>query len=262
MSFLLNIKTAVIGAVIILLVIGGIYVKGLQDKVRAAEQVAQGKEALAKDLQAKVTLQGNTVAQQQRDINDLVQYKEKYKAAEATLSISVKENAELKKKISGYNEATGKLTGELAIIQEKMKHAKTPEEYKQLQEEANKIQNKLDDLDKKLKAAYDQLQQLTIEVQGSGPTFRLGGGVTMSDTIKPSLDCKLFFIDRFSFIAGAAFNVNDIKDLDLFVACTYHIDGLALPIINNMHNLEIGLGPRYNFIQNNTGLLLILRTNF
>jgi len=258
----IDLKTILIGIGIIFFICGGCYVKKLQADLATAQQNMQGQNALAKDLQAQIIIKDNKIMEKQRDIDGLVVYKEKYVASEAKLSISIKENEELKKKIPGYIAEQAKLGSDLAAIQEKMKHAKTPEEYAKLQAEAKAVQDKFAEIQRKLDEAYDQLQHLNVTVQSWGFTLRLGGGIAFSDVLRPEIDLKFLFVDRFSLIAGLALNINDIKDLNGFLACTYHVDGIPLPILSDMHNLEIGLGPSYNFMRNNVGLMLVLRENF
>lgn len=250
-----------IGLVLLVIVGGWLYNFEIKKRQEVVNKIGQ-KEALAKDLQAKIVFQGNTITELQRDKNELVVWKKKFVPVEGSVTGTIKENENLKKVvIPSLIEDNNKLKSQMSILLEKIKNAKTPEELSILQKESVELQGKLNDNDKRLKDALDKLQYIDFEYKTIGFTTRLGGGIYYDDTIKYQLDVKWFYMNRISVVSGIGFDSIDIKNSELMTAITYHVNGFS-PEWLQINNLEIEAGVAYQLSSQKLKLLVGIRSNF
>ncbi len=248
--------------IIIIILICGLGTAGYfyNKKAKELDKEKLDKQTLDKDLHGKITIQGNTITSLQREL-DKIKAQVVYVPDEGKINIVIKENESLKKQIAQMNIDQFNLNKQLAVLLEKIKNAKSPEEIAKLQNEADEVKKKLEEQNKKLQAAEDQLQQFQIITQTTGFTLRLGGGVCYTDKLKPEIDIKWAYMDHFSLVTGIAIDPSDFRNSDILMDITTHFN-LFTPPKWHIDNIEVGIGPSYSILTRTFGLNFLLRTNF
>jgi len=255
-------KWIVIIALLLLLVMAGIYARHLRAELDKSKNESKTNSTLAEDLRQKISIQDGTITNQKRELNDLISWKKTYVPAEGKIELLVKENAELKAKIPAMLVENEKIKTQLTDVLDRISKATTPEEKEKLRKEAEELKKQLGESDKKYKEAMDKLQEIDVVTQSVGWTLRIGTDLLWNTDLYAGLDCKWFYFDRFSLCSGALFNLREFKESGIKLgAITYHIDGIV-PEDWHWKNLELELALMYQFGGNNLKLLSGLRTNF